>query len=175
MQLIISIYSRFEERSSTRGFIAKASLIKVLYNLCFWSLCTRLCSRRRQISFTSSTPRALSCACVFPRRSRSCSTMLVRSFIRAHTTNGKPKRALYSALRRVMRETSAAPMRSSPAAPCSSRDSGVRVPLCRSLPARSGWHLRMPSLPAEENTFLVSFGSHPVIQLNRIRVHLAWV
>lgn len=108
---------------------------------------TRPCRRRRQIFFTSSTPHVLSTARSFRQRWDSCCRIFALSFIRAQMTNGNPKRFLYSSFSHVMRAASSGDSASIPARPCSSRDSRVRVPLWKSLPARSGWHLRIPSLP----------------------------
>lgn len=128
-----------------------------LHNLFAPSVSGRLWRRKRQIFFTSSMPRALSTARSFWQRSDSCSKMFALSFIRAQMTNGKPKRFLYSSLRRAMRSASPEVSTSIPAPACSWRDSRVKVPLCRSLPARSGWHLRIPSLPAHTTDHFCQF------------------
>lgn len=103
--------------------------------------------RSLQIFFTSSMPRTVSSAGSFWQRSLIWPNMVSLSFIRAQMTNGNPKRCLYSSLSRSMRDASPEPSASRPAAACSTRDSRVKVPRWRSLPARSGWHLRIPSLP----------------------------
>lgn len=108
--------------------------------------------RRLQIFFTSSMPRTVSSAGSFWQRSVIWRNMVALSFIRAQMTNGNPKRCLYSSLSRSMRDASSDPSASSPAAACSTRDSCVKVPRWRSLPARSGWHLRIPSLPVRQHT-----------------------
>lgn len=94
--------------------------------------------RSLQMFFTSSIPRTVSSAGSFSQRSVSWRSMVPLSFNRTQITNGNPKRCLYSSLNRAMRDVSPGPSASRPAAACSSRDSGVRVPRCRSLPARSG-------------------------------------
>lgn len=108
------------------------------------------CRRSLQIFFTSSIPRTVSSAGSFWQRSVSWRSMVSLSFNRTQMTNGNPKRCLYSSLSHAMRDTSPGPSASSPAAACSARDSRVRVPRCRSPPARSGWHLRIPSLPVHQ-------------------------
>lgn len=124
--------------------------LRLFHNLLGASLSSRLWRRRRQIFFTSSMPRALSAARSLRHRSDRCRKMPALSLIRAQMTNGNPKRSLYSPLSRAMREVSTELSASIPAPACSCWDSRVRVPLWRSLPARSGWHLRIPSLPGRE-------------------------
>ena len=121
----------------------------VSYSLLDVSGTTSPCRRRWQIFFTSSMAHALSMVRSFRSRSSSCRRMVALLFIRAQITKGKPKWSLYSVFSRAMRETSAVVSVSKPAWTCSSRDSRVRVPLWRSLPVRSGWTLRIPSLPVD--------------------------
>ena len=124
--------------------------LRLFHNLLGASVSSSPWRRRRHIFFTSSMPCALSTARSLRHRSDSCRKMPALLLIRAQMTNGNPKRSLYSRLSRAMREVSAELSASIPAPACSCWDSGVRVPLWRSLPARSGWHLRIPSLPGRE-------------------------
>ena len=129
---------------------------------------TRPWRRRRPIFFTSSMPRALSTVHSCWQRSDSCRKMFFLSFIRAQMTNGNPNRCLYRSLSRAMLEASADSSASSPAPACSSSDSFVRVPLWRSLPARSGWHLRMPSLPGHTWGLIIALDCSYVYLTHRI-------
>lgn len=115
---------------------------------------TRLRRRRRQIFFTSSMPHSSSTPRSFWQRAVSWYIILDLSFICAQMTNGNPKRALYIWLSRAMCDASSELSASIPAAACSSHDSRVSVPRWRSLPARSGWHLRIPSLPGHKRNRL---------------------